>query len=601
MNGNAMVSYDSVTLPKRRRNMINIVELRKKIGYTQVDFAKLLGVSIASLRRWEKGENNPSPLAIERIEYVNEKVNNGLLEELIEENQQNKSKADSDICKKRKFVFADKKYEIEYMPYVYNGPEDQLEFYNKLINMQENVKNKQDWEKYSRRLSLVKSAGGELTSQYLLEKPKDSNKSWSADSGAHGWHRYVGRFPAQLVRAIINSFALNENDLILDPFCGSGTTVVEARLLGIPAIGIEISPLSAMISRVKSRFPDCTDEICKHIDLLEKFYKEKYSNFLNGRSIAEFSYEDIIEREGNYIQIFSNMERWFTKEALLGTSIVVEYIVRIKNNKYISELIATALSAKMRSIGNVDVDVVRAEYRKVPRENVDVLKLVVSQLRKFVKSIMLMNTSHKGILGKSDSIKIIEGSCLSTCIEANSISAIITSPPYGVESLSYLRTHLLSFRALEPVLGVDPYNFGGEVIGSEYLREDDVSIEKLKVIHKSEVFKDFFYELLNKEEMGKLRNRIFMMMKFFEDMNDLIINFQKWLKPGGKVAFVIGNKKIGDYIIPTDKIITEIFENSGFKYIDAIAHKLKTNNSNSKVPWQDRIIENEFVIFYEKV
>ena len=54
-----MVSCDSATLPKRRRNMINIVELRKKIGYTQVDFAKLLGVSIASLRRWEKGENNP--------------------------------------------------------------------------------------------------------------------------------------------------------------------------------------------------------------------------------------------------------------------------------------------------------------------------------------------------------------------------------------------------------------------------------------------------------------------------------------------------------------------------------------------------------------
>lgn len=581
--------------------MINILELRKKIGYTQVDFAKLLGVSIASLRRWEKGENNPSPLAIERIEYVYEKVNNGLLEELVQEEQQNKRELNSDICKKRKFAFEDKEYEIEYMPYVYNGPEDQLEFYNKLINMQENVKNKQDWKKYSRRLSLVKSAEGELTSQYLLEKPKDSNKSWSADSGAHGWHRYVGRFPAQLVRAIINSFALNEDDVILDPFCGSGTTILEARLLGIPAIGIEISPLSAMISRVKSRFPGDTDEICKHIDLLEKFYREKYSYFLNGRSIVEISYEDIIEREGNYIQTFSNMEKWFTKEALLGTSIVVEYVIGIKNNKYISELIATALSAKMRSIGNVDVDVVRAEYRKVPRENVDVLKLVVFQLRKFVKSIILMNTSHKGILGKADNIKIIEGSCLSTCIEANSISAIITSPPYGVESLSYLRTHLLSFRALEPVLGVDPYNFGGEVIGSEYLSDDDVSVEKLKVMHKSEVFKDFFYELLNKEEMVKLKSRIFMMMKFFEDMDDLIINFQKCLKPGGKVAFVIGNKKIGDYIIPTDKIITEIFENSGFKYIDVIAHKLKTNNSNSKVPWQDRIIENEFVIFYEKV
>lgn len=80
--------------------MINILELRKKIGYTQVDFAKLLGVSIASLRRWEKGENNPSPLAIERIEYVYEKVNNGLLEELVQEEQQNKGK-DFDYSKRK--------------------------------------------------------------------------------------------------------------------------------------------------------------------------------------------------------------------------------------------------------------------------------------------------------------------------------------------------------------------------------------------------------------------------------------------------------------------------------------------------------------------
>lgn len=595
-----MISYDGRALPKERI-MVNLVELRKKIGYTQVDFATLLGVSIASLRRWEKGENNPSPLALERIEYVSEKITKGLLQELIEEEQQSKQQKINDVSRNRKFSFGNTEYEITYMPYVYNGPDDQLEFYNKLIDMQENVVNRQEWKKYARRLSLVKVADGEVTGQYLLEKPKDNNKSWSADSGAHGWHRYVGRFPAQLVRAIINSFALNEDDLILDPFCGSGTTVVEARLLGISALGIEISPLSAMISRVKSGFPNNTKEICKHIELLEEFYIKKYTEFVGEKSIDSLSYEDIMGREGNYIKTFPNMEKWYTKEALLGTSIIVEYILAIKDNKYIAEFIATALSAKMRSIGNVDVDVVRAEYRKTPRENVDVLKLVLSQLRKFVKSITLMNTSHKDIIGKSDSVKVIEGSCLSVDIEPNTISAIITSPPYGVESLSYLRTHLLSFRALDPVLGVDPYNFGGEVIGSEYLSDDDVNVEELKVISKSITFKEFFDELLKKEELVKHRKRILMMMKFFEDMDNLVINFQKWLKRGGKVAFVIGNKKIDDYIIPTDKIMTEIFESNGFKYINVIAHKLKTNNSNSKVPWQDRIIENEFVIFYEKV
>lgn len=580
--------------------MIDLIELRKKIGLTQVDFAKLLGVSIASLRRWEKGENNPSPLAVEKIMYVQENVNNGNIERLLKEMQENNQQV-SDTCKKRNFVYEGNTYEVEYMPYIYNGPKDQLEFYNKLINMQENISCGKDWFEYRKCLSLIKSSGEEKTGQYLLEKPKDSNKSWSADSGAHGWHRYVGRFPAQVVRAIINSFALGGDDVLLDPFCGSGTTLVEARLLGIPAIGIEISPLSAMMSRVKSMFPNKIQEIMEHISLLNEFYVSKHKDFLQNNDIETYSYEEILERKGNYIQEFSNLERWFTKEAFLGTSIVVEYIISIKENKYISELIATALSAKMRSIGNVDVDVVRAEYRKTPRENVDVLKLVTAQLKKYAKSITSMNTSHKGIIGKPESISVIEDSCLAADIKPNSVSAIITSPPYGVESLSYLRTHLLSFRSLEPVLGVDPYNFGGEVIGSEYLNNEDVNIDELKVMKKSKTCNEFFNNLLNQEELVSMRKRIVMMMKFFEDMDNLIINFYKWLKPGGKVAFVIGNKKIDEYIIPTDKIITEIFEANRFNYITSIAHKLKTNNSNSKVPWQDRIIENEFVIFYEKV
>ena len=94
---------------------------------------------------------------------------------------------------------------------------------------------------------------------------------------------------------------------------------------------------------------------------------------------------------------------------------------------------------------------------------------------------------------------------------------------------------------------------------------------------------------------------IIMMMKFFEDMYGVIERFSVWLKRNGKVAFIIGNKKIGDSIIPTDKIIEEIFNSFGFELNESIAHKLKTNNSNSQVPWQDRIIENEYVLLFQKV
>ena len=211
-----------------------------------------------------------------------------------------------------------------------------------------------------------------------------------------------------------------------------------------------------------------------------------------------------------------------------------------------------------------------------------------------------MTTSHKDTICGSERIHVIENDCLKVDIEPGSISAIITSPPYGVESLSYLRTHLLSFRSLEPVLGVDPYNFGEGVIGSEYLGDEEVDPDTLMVMKCSKTCKKFFERILKNETTSLMRKRTLMMMKFFEDMNLLAEKFNYWLKRDGRIAFVIGNKKLGDHLIPTDRIITEVFRANNLISTGSIAHKLKTNNSNSKVPWQDRIIENEFVLFFRK-
>ena len=267
---------------------------------------------------------------------------------------------------------------------------------------------------------------------------------------------------------------------------------------------------------------------------------------------------------------------------------------------YVKDFITIALSSKMRSIGNVDVDVVRAEYRKEPRQNVDVLKLVVRQIQKMASGINCTFSACKNTITGAESIKIIEGSVLNAEIAPNSISHIITSPPYGVESLSYLRTHLLSFRALEPILGVDPYNFGDGIIGSEYLGDSLPDTEKFKVAGASKTYKSYFASIYNNANSKKEEKRIVMMMQFFEDMYEVVERFSRWLKPDGKVAFVIGNKKLGDSIIPTDKIIEEIFSFFGFRLVESIAHKLKTNNSNSQVPWQERIIENEYIMIFER-
>lgn len=67
----------------------------------------------------------------------------------------------------------------------------------------------------------------------------------------HGFYRYPARFSPRLVRAAIE--ALTEpGDLVLDPFVGGGATLVEARVLGRPAIGVDINELAVFVSRVKT-------------------------------------------------------------------------------------------------------------------------------------------------------------------------------------------------------------------------------------------------------------------------------------------------------------------------------------------------------------
>ena len=91
-----------------------------------------------------------------------------------------------------------------------------------------------------------------------------------------------------------------------------------------------------------------------------------------------------------------------------------------------------------------------------------------------------------------------------------------------------------------------------------------------------------------------------MMMQFFADMDQLVRRMAKWVKPKGKIAFVIGNKKIGDSVVPTDKIMSDIFLHHGFRADGIVSHKLKCNNTNSQVPWQEKIIQEEFVLFFSQ-
>lgn len=94
----------------------------------------------------------------------------------------------------------------------------------------------------------------------------DSNKLLARDRSVHDWYRFVLSFPPHLVRHYLHAFDLPPGAVVLDPFCGTGTTLVEAKKLGIASLGIEANPMAQLAARVKVDWSPDPDALVAHAE-----------------------------------------------------------------------------------------------------------------------------------------------------------------------------------------------------------------------------------------------------------------------------------------------------------------------------------------------
>lgn len=112
----------------------------------------------------------------------------------------------------------------------------------------------EDDESLRKRLAYFKFVKGKYTDYFqIIQK----NRTRSVNQYLTHWiYPYKGKFHPQMIRALLNILGLEQGDTILDPFIGSGTAGVEAQLLGINCIGIDVSPLCVLQSRVKTELDE---------------------------------------------------------------------------------------------------------------------------------------------------------------------------------------------------------------------------------------------------------------------------------------------------------------------------------------------------------
>ena len=104
----------------------------------------------------------------------------------------------------------------------------------------------------------------------LKSETETTNKLLPEDHGVHDWYRFVLSFPAHLVRTYIWKFGIGPTRTVLDPFCGTGTTVVECKKLGIRSVGVEANPMAQFAARVKADWNTDPEGLVEHARRIAK-------------------------------------------------------------------------------------------------------------------------------------------------------------------------------------------------------------------------------------------------------------------------------------------------------------------------------------------
>ncbi len=105
-------------------------------------------------------------------------------------------------------------------------------------------------------------------SRTAARKRPDPNRMRPDDHPVHDWYRFVLSFPPHLVRNYLKRLGVTTTDTVLDPFCGTGTTLVECKKEGIDSVGLERNPMAHFASSVKvdwsvdpARLAEYADEV----------------------------------------------------------------------------------------------------------------------------------------------------------------------------------------------------------------------------------------------------------------------------------------------------------------------------------------------------
>lgn len=394
------------------------------------------------------------------------------------------------------------------------------------------------------------------------------NKILPVNLPVHDWYRFILSFPPHLVKYYIEKFNINSKSTILDPFCGTGTTVVESKLSGIPAIGIEAHPMAYYASKVKTNWDIDPDGIVEDAELIA----QKTEAILRSHGIEDVPFFRVNSHNPNTLETLPPEKMSLLLKNSISSLPLHKAIVLLRNIKsqrsvYTDvELLAFAKSIVINS-SNLKFGP-EVGLGKI-HDDLPVVGPWLSQVKKMAADLKMVKRNNE------TPVTLIHGDSRTALeeIPSKSIDAVITSPPYPNEK-DYTRTTRLETVMLDFINSKNELQELKKTLLRSNTRgiykkdDDDQWIgENKKIQEIAEAIERRRIELGKTSGFERMYPRVTKL--YFGGMAKHFKNISRILKPGARLAYVVGDQ--ASYLrvkIKTGELLAEIVESLGYEVID---------------------------------
>jgi hypothetical protein len=381
----------------------------------------------------------------------------------------------------------------------------------------------------------------------------------------HSLHEYKGRFNPQIVRFLLNYFRADKRTKVLDPFCGSGTTLVESAIHGVSSIGLDMNPLAVFLSNAKLRAlaTPASEIVSAFQAVLRPLRKVRATRFPSDRD-PRISY----------------LANWFPVETL---ALLEALRASARENGGRAEPVLLSLASDLlRDYSLQEPADLRIRRRLCPLPSEPFLNALEVKTAEFVRNLSAAQEVTGLVKMNSEAVRE-DSRDLADAIQRKSLAArydfVITSPPYAT-ALPYIDTQRLSLVWLGLCSADEIRRLEGEAVGSREVRDRSVNWEQ-RLRENADGLPAQVAAMCRKLKAalgsrdGFRRQAVpFVVYRYFADMRRVFLGLTRVLNARAQLAFVVGpnHTTLGGqrFEIDTPRNLAMIAEESGFRMKEVI-------------------------------